>query len=59
SVKTDWQTNARAGVALLAMQYRLAEQERGRQSTEESRAQQAYSGYNGGTRNRRRYLDVN
>lgn len=57
SVKTDWQTNARAGVALLAMQYRLAEQERGRQSTEESRAQQAYSGYNGGTRNRRRYLD--
>ncbi len=59
SVKTDWQANAHAGVALLAMQYRLAEQEQGRKSTEESLAQQAYSGYNGGTRNRRRYLDVN
>lgn len=53
-VETDWTANAQAGVALLALQYRLAEQEQGRKSTDESLALQAYSGYNGGTRNRHR-----
>jgi hypothetical protein len=59
AVKTDWKANARAGVALIAVQYQLARQEQGSSGTEESYALQAYSGYNGGTRNRRRYLDVN
>jgi hypothetical protein len=59
AVKTDWKVNARAGVALIAVQYQLATQEQGSSGTEESYALQAYSGYNGGTRNRRRYLDVN
>jgi hypothetical protein len=59
AVKTDWKANARAGVALIAVQYQLAKQEQGSSGTEESYALQAYSGYNGGTRNRRRYLDAN
>ncbi|MBZ5701462.1 MAG: transglycosylase SLT domain-containing protein [Acidobacteriia bacterium] len=55
---TDWKANARAGIALLARQYRLAEIEQGAGGTEESCAQQAYSGYHGGTRNRHSYQNV-
>jgi|GEM_PF-4558957 len=47
-VKTDWKANARAGVALLAPAYRLAEMEQGPGATPEDRAQQAYSQYNTG-----------
>jgi hypothetical protein len=56
-VKTDWKANARAGVALLAPAYRLAELEQGPGATAEDHAQQAYSQYNGGQpRMRDRYL---
>jgi len=48
-VKTDWKANARAGVAILADGYHLAELEQGPGATEEEHAQQAYSQYNGGT----------
>jgi len=58
-VRTDWKANARAGVALLAQQYQLAKQEQGIEGTEETCALQTYSGYNGGTRNRRRYREKN
>lgn len=58
-IKSDWKANARAGVALLAQQYRLARQEQGRSGGEEAYAQQAYSGYNGGTASRRRYREKN
>jgi hypothetical protein len=47
-VKTDWKANARAGVALLAPAYRLAEIEQGPGATPEDHAQQAYSQYNTG-----------
>jgi soluble lytic murein transglycosylase-like protein len=47
-VKTDWKANARAGVALLAPAYRLAEMEQGSGATPEDHAQQAYSQYNTG-----------
>lgn len=56
-VKTDWKANARAGVALLAPAYRLAELEQGPGATAEDHAQQAYSQYNSGQpRMRDRYL---
>ncbi len=56
-VKTDWKANARAGVAILAKGYHLAELEQGPGGTEEDHAQQAYSQYNGGApRARDRYL---
>jgi len=55
-VKTDWKANARAGVAILAEQYELAKLEQGPVTSEQDRAQQAYSGYNGGPGNRDRYL---
>ncbi len=56
-VKTDWKANARAGVALLAPAYRLAETEQGPGATAEDHAQQTYSQYNTGTeRKRERYL---
>ncbi len=47
-VKTDWKANARAGVALLAPAYRLAEMEQGAGATPEDHARQAYSQYNTG-----------
>jgi hypothetical protein len=55
-VKTDWRANARAGVALLAPAYRLAELEQGPGATPEDHAQQAYSQYNGTENTRDRYL---
>lgn len=55
-VKTDWKANARAGVALLAPAYRLAEMEQGPGATAEDHAQQAYSQYNGTPQTRDRYL---
>ena len=55
-VKTDWRANARAGVALLAPAYRLAELEQEPGATAEDHAQQAYSQYNGTPRTRDRYL---
>ncbi|HEX9456714.1 MAG TPA: transglycosylase SLT domain-containing protein [Candidatus Acidoferrum sp.] len=55
-VKSDWKANARAGVAVLAEQYKVAEIEQGAVTSEKDRAQQAYSGYNGGNGNRNRYL---
>ena len=56
-VRTDWRANARAGVALLAPAYRLAELEQGHGANEEDHAQQAYSQYNtGNPRLRDRYL---
>jgi len=58
-VKSDWRANARAGVAVLAEQYELAKIEQGAVTSEQDRAQQAYSGYNGGNRNRDRYLHEN
>lgn len=56
-IKTDWKANARAGVALLAPAYRLAEMEQGPGATAEDNAQQTYSQYNSGnTKMRERYL---
>jgi len=55
-VKSDWKANARAGVAILNQQYRVAEIEQGAVTSEQDRAQQAYAGYNGGNGNRDRYL---
>lgn len=56
-IKTDWRANARAGVALLAPDYHLAELEQGPNATREDHAQQAYSHYNSGdARERDRYL---
>ncbi len=55
-IKTDWKANARAGVAILAEQYELAKLEQGPVTSGQDRAQQAYSGYNGGPGNRDRYL---
>jgi hypothetical protein len=55
-VRTDWKANARAGVAILKKQYELAKLEQGAVTSEQDRAQQAYSRYNGGTGNRDRYL---
>jgi len=55
-VKTDWKANARAGVAILARQYKLADLEQGAGATEEDRAQQPYSGYSHGERKRDLYL---
>jgi len=55
-VKTNWQANARAGVAILADAYHLATLEQGPGATEEDHAQQAYSQYNGNERARDRYL---
>jgi|SRR5208283_792460 len=56
-IKTDWRTNARAGVALLAQQYHLATLENPFGS-ESEHAQQAYAGYSGGTSYRARYLQT-
>ena len=47
AVKTDWKANATAGVALVAQEYRRATRDQPN-GTSESRAQQAYSAYNGG-----------
>jgi hypothetical protein len=55
-VKTNWKANAHAGVAILARQYQLADLEQGAGATDEDRAQQAYSGYGHGERNRDLYL---
>ena len=56
-IKTDWKANARAGVALLAPAYHLAELEQGPGTTEEDHGQQAYSQYNSGDpKQRERYL---
>jgi hypothetical protein len=56
-VESDWKANARAGVALLAPAYALAELEQGPGATPEDHAQQAYSQYNSGkARMRDRYL---
>ena len=55
-IKTDWKANARAGAVILAEQYELAKLEQGPVTSEQDRAQQAYSGYNGGPGNRDRYL---
>lgn len=56
-VTSDWRANARAGVAVLAPAYHLAELEQGSGATDEDHAQQAYSQYNGGgPRARDRYL---
>jgi soluble lytic murein transglycosylase-like protein len=56
-VKSDWRANARAGVALLAPAYHLAELEQGPGAAIEDHAQQAYSQYNSGKeRLRERYL---
>jgi soluble lytic murein transglycosylase-like protein len=56
-VKSDWRANARAGVALLAPAYHLAQLEQGPGATMEDHAQQAYSQYNSGKeRLRERYL---
>ncbi len=56
-VERDWKANARAGVALLAPAYGLAEVEQGPSATAEDHAQQAYSQYNSGKpRMRDRYL---
>lgn len=55
-VKTDWKANARVGVAILKKQYEVAELEQRTVTSEQDRAQQAYSGYNGGNGNRDRYL---
>lgn len=56
-VETDWKANVRAGVALLAPAYGLAELEQGPGATAEDHAQQAYSQYNTGKpRMRDRYL---
>ncbi len=55
-VKTHWKANARAGVAILARQYKLADLEQGAGATEEDRAQQTYSGYSHGERKRDLYL---
>jgi broad specificity phosphatase PhoE len=55
-VRTDWKANARAGVAILAKEYTLAEFEQGAVSSPQDRAQQTYSAYNGGHGNRDRYL---
>jgi soluble lytic murein transglycosylase-like protein len=56
-VKADWRANARAGVAILAGAYHLAELEQGPGATEEDHAQQAYSQYNTGKpKLRDRYL---
>lgn len=52
-VKSDWKANARAGVALLAPAYHLAELEQGTGATAEDHAQQAYSQYNSGKPKRR------
>jgi hypothetical protein len=54
-MKTDWKANARAGVALLARHYQLAELEQPL-ATMETRAQQAYSGYTSGNSMRDRYM---
>lgn len=59
NVKSDWKANARAGVAVLAEQYELAKIEQGTVTSAQDRAQQAYSGYNGGNGNRDRYLHEN
>ena len=57
-VKSDWKANARAGVALLAPAYHLAELEQGPGATVDDHAQQAYSQYNSGKeRQRERYLN--
>jgi len=58
-VKSDWKANARAGVAILAEQYEVAKIEQGAVTSAQDRAQQAYSGYNGGNGNRDRYLHEN
>jgi len=56
-VTSDWRANVRAGVALFAPGYRLAELEQGPGATVEDHAQQAYSQYNRGSpRMRDRYL---
>src|SRR5205807_1499099 len=55
-VKTDWKANARAGVALIAPAYHLAELEQGPGATAEDHAQQTYSHYNGNENTRDRYL---
>jgi len=55
-IETDWKANARAGVAILAGQYHLAELEQGPGYSAQDRAQQAYAGYNGGEGRRDRYL---
>jgi hypothetical protein len=55
-VKSDWKADARVGVALLQEQYELAQIEQGAITSEQDRAQQTYSGYNGENGNRDRYL---
>lgn len=56
-IKTDWKANARAGVALLAPAYHLADMEQGPGATAEDHAQQTYSQYNSGNEKmRERYL---
>ena len=56
-VTRDWRANARAGVALLAPAYKLAEWEQPPGATTEDHAQQAYSEYNSGNKRMRdRYL---
>ena len=60
SVKTDWKENANAGVAVLAQDYKAAckDQPNG---TDQTKAQEAYSRYNGGGGARKRYekMDAN
>jgi hypothetical protein len=55
-VTHDWRANARAGVAILARQYDMAEVEQGPGATATDRAQQSYSGYSHGERKRDLYL---
>jgi hypothetical protein len=57
AIEDNWKANANAGVALLAVEWRAAvtDQPNGSQQT---RAQQAYSGYNAGPGGRGRYLET-
>ena len=54
SITTDWKENARVGAALVAKEYKVAVRDQPHGSAE-TRAQQAYSGYNGGSGKRKRY----
>ncbi|MCL5286506.1 MAG: hypothetical protein M1453_00720 [Acidobacteria bacterium] len=54
-VKTDWKANARAGIALLADEYRAANTQLPNGSAQQI-AQRSYSGYNAGRNGNARYL---
>jgi soluble lytic murein transglycosylase-like protein len=57
SIKSDWKANANAGVAIAAQEYKAAVKAQPN-GTAESRAQQTYSGYNGGPPERSRYTQT-